>query len=168
MSNVVKVVSNVTDGGTSLPPVTIDGNYIAAGSTKTLQTLRDNHGLVKLDTASGSVVTLPAASGSGTKFKFVVSTLATSSSHIIKVANNSDAMIGIISLEDTTASPTANAVVAFAANATSDTITMNRSTTGSVSLGEWVEAEDIATNVWHVRGMLSATGTPATPFSATV
>ena len=51
----------------------------------------------------------------------------------------------------------------------SDTITLNRSTTGSVTLGEWLEVEDIAANTWAVNGMLSATGAAfATPFTAAV
>jgi hypothetical protein len=49
-----------------------------------------------LDTAAGSVVTLPAATGSGTKFRFLVSVIATSNSHIIKVANASDTMTGMV------------------------------------------------------------------------
>jgi hypothetical protein len=38
-----------------------------------------------------------------------------------------------------------------------------------VSVGEWVELQDIAANTWFVRGMLSSTGAAfATPFSAAV
>jgi hypothetical protein len=61
----------------------------------------------------------------------------------------------------------------FAANSgtvatNSDTITLNRSTTGSVTVGEWIDVQDMAANVWSVRGMTSSTGTEATPFSAAV
>lgn len=138
--------------------------YTAAGATKTLTSANDKQ-TVKLDTAGGSVVTLPAASGSGVRFKFLVTVLATSASHIVKVANSSDTMIGILVIEDT---DSANVVVAFASGASGDTITLNRSTTGSVSLGEWFEVEDVAANLWAVSGVLTATGAPATPFSATV
>ena len=41
-------------------------NFIAAGSTKTL-TEADHMSTVKLDTATGSVVTLPAATGTGSR-----------------------------------------------------------------------------------------------------
>lgn len=135
----------------------------AGGSSITL-TAEDDERITLLDTAAGTTVTLPAASGSGVKFRFVISTVATTNSHIVKVANASDTMIGIIlSLDDTGAN-----AVGFAAAATSDTITLNRSTTGSVSKGEYIEVEDIAANVWFVNGVISNTGTPATPFSATV
>lgn len=138
--------------------------FVAAGSTKTL-TAADNGKTVKLDTATGSVVTLPAATGSGVRFRFVVSVLATSNSHIVKVANASDAMQGIIfSMDDTGA----NAVAFAAVAGTDDTITLNRTTTGSVTIGEYFEVEDFATNRFQVRGFVTNSGTPATQFSATV
>lgn len=138
--------------------------YVAAGATLTL-TAADSGKSINLDTAAGSIVTLPAASGTGNRFRFIVSVLATSNSHIVKVANASDTMQGIIfSMDDTAA-----AAVAFAAVAgTSDTITLNRTTTGSVTIGEWLEVEDVATNKFQVRGFVTNTGSPATQFSATV
>jgi hypothetical protein len=142
---------------------------VAAGSTKTL-TSANNNQTINLDTATGSVVTLPAASGSGVKFKFLVTVLATSNSHKVQVANASDFMIGMIS----TMSDDPATVKAFAAansgtvSTNSDTITLNRSTTGSVVVGEWLEVEDVAANTWAVRGLTASTGTEATPFTAAV
>ncbi len=138
--------------------------YVAAGATKTLTVLANNLQTVKLDTAAGSVVTLPPATGSGAKFKFVITTIATSNSHIVKVGDATDTMVGLAFLSD----DTSDNAVAFAASGTHDTITLNRTTTGSVALGEFIEVEDIASNLWHVKAFLKCTGTPATPFSATV
>lgn len=145
--------------------------YVAAGATRTLTAANDKQ-TVKLDTAAGSVVTLPAATGSGIRFKFLVTVLATSNSHKVQVANAADFMIGIINGERV---DSGNAVLGFAAAnsgtvaTNSDTITLNRSTTGSVSVGEWLEVEDVAANTWAVNGMLSATGAAfATPFTAAV
>lgn len=154
--------------GTNVVGISIDKftqTLTAAGSSSVLTNLDNNNQIVLLDTAGGSTVTLPAATGTGAQFKFVVSVLATTANHIVKVANSVDAMIGLILVED---SDTASVLDAFAANSTSDTITLNRSTTGSVAKGEWFEAQDIASGVWFVRGFVSATGTPATPFSSTV
>lgn len=137
---------------------------IAAGSTKTL-THQDDGALVKLDTLAGSTVTLPKAVGSMCSFLFVVTVLATSNSHIVKVGNTTDQIQGIILMNGDTA---ANAAEAFAAAANDDTITLNRTTTGSVTIGEHLELIDIAAGVWFVRGSVSATGAEATPFSATV
>jgi hypothetical protein len=61
----------------------------------------------------------------------------------------------------------ADTAVLFETAATSDTITLNGTTTGGIK-GDRVEIEDIATNLYYVRVVGSATGTEATPFSATV
>jgi hypothetical protein len=66
------------------------------------------------------------------------------------VANDSDATASI-----------------FETASTSDTITFDGSTTGGI-LGATVELQDVATNLWSVRVVGAATGTEATPFSATV
>lgn len=145
--------------------VDLSTRYIAAGSTLSATLALHNGKVIKLDTASGSVVTLPAASGTGARFRFVISVLATSNSHVIKVANSSDTMQGMIFTVDDTSD---NAQGFIAVAGTSDTITLNRSTFGSVSKGEWFELEDFAANVWQVRGFMTNTGTAATPFSATV
>ena len=137
---------------------------VAVGATLTLTKATHSGKTMLLDTAAGSIATLPAATGTGAKFKFVVSVLATSNSHIIKVANATDVMIGMITSVD----DTSDNAVGFIAGATADTITLNRSTTGSVSKGEWIEIEDVASGIFHVRGTVSNSGTPATQFSATV
>jgi hypothetical protein len=143
----------------------IGGGPVAAGATLTLTAAVHAGRLINLDTAAGSIVTLPAATGSGNRYRFRVSVLATSNSHIVKVANASDSFDGIIISEDDTSD---NAVAFGAVAGTSDTITLNRSTTGSVTIGEYIEIEDVASGRFHVRGVISNTGTPATPFSATV
>ena len=139
---------------------------IAAGSTKTLLA-SDAGTIVELDTAAGSTVTLPAGSSlqPGARFRFVVKTLATSNNHIVKVANASDIMVGVVTTVDT---DTSDAAASFATTSTSDTITLNRSTTGSVRTGEWIDLEYVATNRWAVHGLVFVTGIPGTPFSATV
>lgn len=151
--------------------VVANGSYLAAGSTLTL-TAANAGKLVKLDTATGSVVTLPAATGSGNRFRFLVSALATSNSHKIQVANASDFMIG---MAFGTRVDVGNATLGFAAAnsgtvaTNSDTITLNRTTTGSVTVGEWLMVEDVAANTWKTEAFLTATGAAfATPFTAAV
>lgn len=141
-----------------------NSSTIACGSSRTMTTA-DAGKTVFLDTAAGSTAILPASSGSGNVYKFVVSLLATSNNHIIKVANSTDAMDGFIFTRDDT-SDAANAF--FAVAGTSDTITLNRTTTGSVVIGETITITDIASGRYHVEGFIANTGTPATPFSATV
>lgn len=165
--------STVTKDGTSIVATGLEINQacqastrmVAGGSTLTLTGALHNGKTIALDTASGTTITLPAASGTGNIFRFLVTVLATSNSHIIKVANGSDAMSGIIA----TMSDDPATVKGFAAvSGTSDTITLNRTTTGSVTIGEWIEIMDVASNKFFVKGVTSSTGTEATPFSATV
>ena len=152
--------------GVEEKPTANSTKTLAAGSSKTL-VANDSGALVLLDTAAGSTVTLPAGStcAIGTNFTFIVSTLATSNNHIIKVANSSDIMVGKVINVDT---DTSDAAAIFATTSTSDTITLNRSTTGSVRTGETITATYVATNRWLIDGLLFVTGVPATPFSATV
>lgn len=139
--------------------------FLAGGSAKTLGPL-DHDKLTKLDTLTGSVIILPASIGRGFRHRFLVTVLATSNSHIIKVANSTDVMRGIIMGHRV---DVGNAVLGFAPGAADDTITLNRTTTGSVSIGEYIDVEDYAAGFWSIRGMLSATGAAfATPFSSTV
>ena len=163
---VIEGTDIILGNGTSAPlRVGTSNPFVATGATLTL-TVADHAGkTILLNTAAGSVVTLPAATGSGARFRFLVSVLATSNSHIVKVANASDTMMGGVTTADT---DTSGAASSFFAAATHDTITLNRSTMGSVSLGEWFELQDVAANKWAVSGQLSCTGAPTSPFSATV
>jgi len=141
----------------------VSTRLIAAGGTLAVTVLAHDGKTIALDTAAGSVCTLPSATGSGARFKFVITVIATSNSHIVKVTTT-DIMVGTIN----SAADDADATRGWITAATSDTITLNRSTTGSVTRGEWIECEDILSGVWAVRGMTTSTGTEATPFSATV
>ncbi len=117
--------------------------------------------IVTLNRAGGIAVTLPAASGSGVKLHFIVGTTFTSDA-TIKVVGN-DTMTGIA----LNAQDSANTAVMFETAADSDTITLDGSTTGGIK-GDSIELMDIASDLWYVRIIGSATGTEATPFSATV
>lgn len=141
----------------------VSTRLIAAGSALTVTEALHDGKTIKLDTAAGSTCTLPAATGSGARFRFVVHTIATSNSHVIKVTGN-DVMYGFCHV----AQDGGDTSVMFETAADSDTITLNRSTTGSTQKGEFFELEDIAADVWAVYGVIAATGTEATPFSATV
>lgn len=145
---------------------TASTRIVAGGSSLAATLLLHDGKTVKLDTAGGTTVTLPAASGSGARFRFVVSVRPSGGSHIIKVANASDSMGGTVTTLDLDAA----ALTAYdGATGTSDTITINNTTTGG-AIGDWIECEDVLTNIWAVRGMLNIpTGSnPVSPFSNTV
>jgi hypothetical protein len=117
--------------------------------------------VVTLNRAGGIAVTLPVASGTGDKYTFIIGTTFTSSA-TIKVTGD-DTMTGNALL----AQDAADTAVLFEAGATADTITFDGSTTGGLK-GTIVELIDIAADLWFVRLNGAATGTEATPFSATV
>lgn len=139
------------------PPVTV------TGSSVTITSASHAGALVILDNAAGIAVTLPAASGTGAVYRFLVKTTITSNSTTIKVANASDTMVGWVS----SATTTAGAGLQEAAGGTDDTITMNGTTTGGIA-GSYVEVQDVAANLWNVFGTLAGSDTLATSLSATV
>lgn len=143
----------------------LPNSAVAAGSALTLTAASHSGRLIQLDTAAGSTVTLPAATGTGNSYECVVTVVATSNSHIIKVANGTDVMVGYVINQDT---DTGNAFTGFNTTSTSDTVTLNRSTTGSVTIGERFRFCDVKAGFWTVEGYTTSTGSPATPFSATV
>lgn len=119
---------------------------------------------VTLNRAAGIDVTLPAATGSGARYKFIVGTTFTSSG-TIKVVGN-DTMVGHAIL----AQNAAETVVQFPASGTDDTITFYTAagnTTGGIA-GAIVDLIDMAADLWHVVYISDAGGTEVTPFSATV
>jgi len=116
-----------------------------------------------LDIASGATVTLPAATGTGNVYKFFVKTTVTSNSYKIQVASADDTMAGVAVV----ANDSDNSASIFETAATSDTITLDGTTTGGI-LGGQVELQDVASGVFSVLVRGAATGTEATPFSAAV
>ena len=115
-----------------------------------------------LNRAAGIAVTLPAAIGSGAEYRFYIGTTITSNSTTIKVVGN-DIMTGTAIV----ANDGGDTASIFETAADSDTITFNGTTTGGIK-GAMVELIDGATDTWRVRITGAATGTEATPFSATV
>lgn len=135
-------------------------NVTAATFTATVAD-HDNQ-IITLNRAGGIAVTLPAATGTGARFRFIVGTTFTSAG-TIKVANSTDVMTGnAIVLQDG-----GDTMVGFETAASSDTVTLNGTTTGGIT-GAEVEIIDLAAGQFYVRVLTSATGTEATPFSATV
>lgn len=131
----------------------------------TLSLVASAHGdaTITANRAAGITFTLPASDGKGSYFRIIVGTTITSNSLIVKVANSTDVMTGVA----INAADGGDTAVAFETAATSDTITLNGSTTGGIK-GDIIECEDVSAGLWSVKVAGSATGTEATPFSATV
>jgi hypothetical protein len=151
-------------------PVTSTAGFISGsdslvtltGATATVTSAEHSGRTVLLDRAAGQALTLPAATGSGNKYMFFVKTTITSNATTIKVVGN-DTMAGLAIV----ANDGGDTASIFETAADSDTISFNGTTTGGI-LGATVELQDVAADLWFVRVIGAATGTEATPFSATV
>ena len=137
---------------------------VAAGATLTMTNGEHNGKIIALDTAAGSIVTLPTSTGSGAIYRFLVTVTATSNSHVIKVGNATDEFRGFV-VQD---ADTATAPNIWWAADNDDTITLNRTTTGLAAQGECFEIVDAVSGHYYVKGYSQASGAEATPFSATV
>ena len=113
-------------------------------------------------------ITLPQATGTGNKYRFNIRVVATATSHTIKVANATDVMGGVVHVQTSaTTTDVAAIVAAFRTSDSSDTISINGTTLGGAK-DDWFEIVDIKTGFFQVHGNTKATGTYATPFSASV
>jgi hypothetical protein len=152
-------------------PVTSTAGFISGpdslvtltGATATVTSAAHSGRTVLLDRAAGQALTLPASTGSGNKYMFFVKTSITSNATTIKVANATDVMAGLAIV----ANDGGDTASIFETAADSDTISFDGSTTGGIR-GATVELQDVAEGLFAVRVIGAATGTEATPFSATV
>lgn len=143
----------------------VSGRLVTLNATSLSVTEADHDGktIVMTHTAATSTITLPAATGSGIRVRVKVGAVNTNG-HVVKVTGN-DTLKGVVTMLDNDS----NAATAYAASSTDDTVTMNGTTTGG-QVGDWLEFEDIVTDVWAVAGvlMVPAGSNVADPFSATV
>ena len=155
--NSVTITLPATTGTAALaspPPV-------AAGATKTL-TAANSGQTVLLNTAGGSVVTLPAATGTGNRFRFATTVTTTSAAHKI-LAVGTDYLIGMVNGVRTTALTPFLALV----GSTYQSLQMpyaGSQPSGGIQ-GDWFEFEDVASGLWEVKGQFSAGTTATTPFN---
>jgi len=117
--------------------------------------------IILLGVNSGFTSSLPAATGSGDKYTFIVSVTITSNNYIIN-ADGSDIMQGHAIGSDSEGEP-GNV---WETGAASDRITMDGTTCGGY-VGDTVELIDIASGVWRVIVYAKQTGVEVTPFSTT-
>lgn len=118
-----------------------------------------------LTIAGAQTITLPAATGSGRRYRVIVGVTATGNK-VIQVANSTDEFAGVVYQVDT---DTADALVAYPAVDADgfDTVTLNGTTSGGLA-GDVVEFVDVASGLFMINGHTCGTGVVATPLSAAV
>lgn len=143
----------------------VSGRSVAAGATLTLTEAAHGGKTILLDTAAGSVVTLPAPVV-GLRFRFLVSVKPTSNFHQVKVAAATDFMGGSLNIVDLDGATQG----AFGADSTADDNIQLNGTTKGGQVGDSIEIEGISSTIWAVSGNLvcPAGSNPADMFSAAV
>ncbi len=113
--------------------------------------------------AAGATAILPAATGSGYSFDFIVGTTLSGANYVVRVASSADIFVGYAVFSQ----DAGDTVVMFETAADSDTMTFNGTGTGGVR-GARVSVVDIAAGVWAIEVISNASGTEASPFTAAV
>jgi len=116
-----------------------------------------------VNNATGFATTLPAPTGSGARYRFVIQTTITSGS--MTFASTAANIFGSVTQNTDTANGTSGFQSGVIANASGiTTITLDGTTKGGRK-GDWFEIYDDANGIYIIRGNLNASGTEATPFS---
>lgn len=139
-------------------------NAPLAVSTTLDPTLHESRSVIMGGAGAARTFTLPNATGSGGLYHFIVGAVNTSN-YLIKTSRGADTFDGSIANGNSSSS---GAMRLWSPAATDDTITLNGTTSGGSSIGDWIEVQDIATNQWAVTGVTTGTGVVITPFSDTV
>lgn len=165
-----KVKAIVAGSGTTEVELLAQYTPVAITANTTLSAATHGNKTIVVNKVDGLTVTLPAATGSGVKYRLIIGTTMTSNSFVVAVADATDYMRGqAIFSNDSDGSASSFETANTGTLATeSDTLTMNRTTTGIATIGDQVDLEDFMTDVWRVTAYAQASGTEATPFSAAV
>lgn len=135
---------------------------ITCGATCTITTGMAESTIL-LNVAAGSVATLPAATGSGAHYTFVVSTTVSSNADKILAASTAD------KLQGTAIGWTGSTAKVFACLGNTSAIQMPFAGTQPSGgfLGDTFKYTDVGANLWQVDSVYQAGTTPTTPCSAT-
>ncbi len=140
-----------------------DGGLVTLAAATTITGLVHGGRTLLLALAGGFTSTLPAATGTGLIYRFVVQIISTTGYLISAVG--SDKIKGSVQLVTPGSTyATANIGETFLST-TNVTVTLNGTTTGGANIGDWVQVQDVAAALWVVTGLLTTTTTPVTPFS---
>ncbi len=147
-------------------PITHIGSRHLQTLTATTTLTKEHANCLLLMGAAGAALTfkLPEATGSGDIYTFMVSVVNTSN-YVVNVTTT-DTIDGQVMTASTGDTPDLGQPWVTAA--TSDTVTLNGTTTGGVAIGDYIQCIDIADAQWAINGVTTSSGTEATPFSAAV
>lgn len=155
------VVDAITSGVVTTRRRSYIGVGIVSGKTVThTLTEQDNGKTVFFDSAAGIIYTLPLAQV-GLKFKFITTVDLTSNTYAFVTGAATEFIVGAVNGAIEAA---ATGEVHFANGTTHIGLSSNKTTTGGLIGGEF-EIECLSATLWSIKGTLSCTATPATPFT---
>ena len=147
-----------TLGGRPLPGGGANIVSVTAGATTlTCTAVLHANKMIVLNNTGPITITLPAATGTGDKYEFIVNSAATGTASVINTVGGSEYMAGMSFLNSTT-------VKMFATTSTSAVVQLNGGSQGGV-VGDKVVLVDIATSLWQVMVYGTTNTTPATNFA---
>jgi hypothetical protein len=146
--------------GEPLAPVLIQ-------STTTYQVLSPQQNWIPFisNLAGTMTIQLPLAVGSGFAIEVYVGTLSAGQTTIVQRGISTDRFQGSVFIGVHNA--TTGKVFQASQVSNANTLTLNGTTTGGVSVGDTVLFTDIMSGIWSVQGTVVGSGTLATPFSNT-
>ena len=130
-----------------------------SGATATL-TAAQSGKTALFDRAAGIVYTLPAPVV-GMKYRFETTVDLTSNAYAIVTDAATTFLVGAV---NGAIEGAATGEMHFANGTTHVGISSNKTTTGGL-IGGWLELTALSTTLWSIKGTLSCTATPATPFT---
>ncbi len=117
-----------------------------------------------LNAVAGGQVDLPAATGTGNRYRLQVIAALTSASWVFRTnVATGDRFTGGVFIDDTGDTGAVAAAAFFPAGASDEVLTMAFSATLG-TIGTFVEFIDVATGIWAVEGYLGGSADPATPW----
>lgn len=133
----------------------------AAGANLTVTAALHAGKTIALNQASGTAVQLPAATGTGNVYRFVVT--VASNANVISAVVATDIFAGGYGQNDTggSAAVTWDFIEAAATDNTYSPTTLG----GGGLIGDWIEFQDVIATTWAVRGVNKGTIDPTTRFS---
>lgn len=137
-----------------------DGGLVTLAATTTLTALIHSGRTMLLNASGGFTTTLPAATGTGNIYRFLVQTVSTTG--YVLACTGSDVFKGNVQVGLNSATPGGSCQFA---SSTNQNYTLNGTTKGGVNAGDWFNVQDYLAGVWSIQGMSIGSGTLATPFS---
>lgn len=148
-------VLNLSSGASGL-------SVISGSAAAVTLSVAESGSTILFDRAAGLSFTLPPAA-IGLKYKFETTVDLTAAAYAVLCSTTSagDFMVGAV---NGAIEGAATGEVHFANGTTHLGISSNKTTTGGL-IGGWLEFECLSASLWSVKGTLSCTATPATPFT---